>query len=138
MDEELPELIRKLLGVEGTEPKTNTPVLVVPMNNIYIGTLEVGQSEDFDGTIICSDQDVRPESKDFEKPGHVLRLRCGTGKLGSRALRAEMSLVPAFVSSLAVCSDSPKILVTCSTGNDLSVGVALALMCLYFDEDCKL
>lgn len=138
VEEELPELIRSVLRVEGAELKTNTAVLLVPMKNIYIGTLDVEPSEDVDGTIICSDQAVKPESEDFEKSGHVLQLRCGTGKLGSRALRAKMPLVPAFVSSLAVWSDSPKILITCSTGNDLSVGVALALVCLYFDDNCKI
>lgn len=137
-EEGLPELIRSVLSVEGAEPKTNTAALVVPITPIYIGRLDVGPSEGFDGTIICNDRDIRPNCEVFEKPGHVLHLRCGTGKLGSRALRAEMPLVPPFVSSLAACFDSPRILITCSTGNDLSVGVALALICLYFDDDCKL
>lgn len=136
-EEGLPELIRSLLSVEWAEPKINTAVLLLPIKTIYIGTLDVGPSEGFDGTIICNDQDVRPKSEDSERPGHVLHLRCGTGKLGSRALRAELSLVPPFVFSLATRFHPPRILVTCSTGNDLSVGVALALICLYFDDDCK-
>ncbi len=138
VEEELPILIRNLVGVEEAKSKSSTAVLVVPTKNIYIGRLDVYPSDNFDGTIMCSDQDPRLDPEDAERPGHVLHLLCSTGKLGSRALRTQIPLIPAFVSSLTKRSNCPRILIACPTGNDLSVGVALALLCLYFDENCEL
>ena len=137
-EEELSDLIQNLLQRNAAIDKDDTAVLIVPTKNIYIGTLNAGPPEIFDAIILCNDQILTKTSEDIEPPGHMLRLRCGAGKLGSRALRAKMPLVRAFVSSLIDRKDFPKILIACSTGKDLSVGIALALLCLYYDDYCKL
>ena len=137
-EEELPELIQDLLQRDAAEDESNAAVMVAPTNNIYIGTLNVGAPDTFDGLILCSDQVPSTTSQGPETSARMLCLNCGTGKLGSRALRAKMPLVRAFVSSLIDHNHCPKILVACPTGKDLSVGIALALLCLYFDDNCKL
>ena len=137
-EEELPGLIQCFLKVESAKGESNAAVLVTPAKNIYIGMSNAGPQEEFDGKIICTNQASNKYSEGVETLGHVLRLHCGAGKLGSRALRSKMPHVRAFVSSLAAHNDSAKILVVCPTGIDLSAGVALALLCLYFDDDGKL
>ncbi len=136
-EEELPGLIQKFLKVEGAKSESNAAVLVAPAKKIYIGMSNAGPQEEFDGIIICTNQATKKEPEGVETLGHVLRLHCGSGKLGSRALRAKMPHVRAFVSSLAARNDFAKILIGCPNGNDLSVGVALALLCLYCDDEGK-
>ena len=138
VEEALPGLIGELLKTEGAKDKSNAIMLLAPTKNIYVGTSIEGQLKNFDGIIVCRDPVTNKISEGNDTPGHVLHLCCGIGKLGSRALRAKLPLVPAFVSALTAQNNSPKILITCSTGNDLSVGVALALLCLFFDGDGKL
>ena len=139
-EEDLPEIISGLLVVREVKFSINLAVLLAPTKTIYIGTLGAGSLQGFDGVIICSDRLMSPDTEGVYNPGQVLNLLCGTGKLGSRALRKKLPDVPAFVSSIAVVArkGAPEILVTCPTGKDLSVGVALVLLCLYFDNDCKL
>ncbi|KAK6433620.1 tRNA A64-2'-O-ribosylphosphate transferase [Oleoguttula sp. CCFEE 5521] len=63
--------------------------------------------------------------------GKVIHLPCGTGKLGSRDLRlhlAKLEKIPRFEAPVRT------VLVTCDTGRDLSVGAALAVLCMYFDN----
>lgn len=69
---------------------------------------------------------------------NMLVLSCGIGKLGSRALRSQLPRVSPFIVSLDKHSTNPRILFTCSTGTDLSAGVALAVLCLYFNDSGKL
>lgn len=61
----------------------------------------------------------------------ILHLECSSGKLGSRNLRSELHKVPDFVEHL---NANTPIAILCSTGKDLSVGVALVLTVLYSDE----
>ena len=68
----------------------------------------------------------------------TLDILCGDGKLGSRALRSQLPRIPPFIASLADFGSTPKILFVCPTGKDLSVGIALAVLCLFFDDNCKL
>lgn len=77
--------------------------------------------------IICSSAMDESLLQDLSKVTH---LRCGAGKVGSRDLRKQLpKLVDVFESKRP-----SKIYIACSSGNDLSVGVALALDCLYFDS----
>lgn len=77
-----------------------------------------------------------PERSDSICP--TLELVCGSGKLGSRALRTQLPLLLPFLDEALARHTSSKefrILVTCATGRDLSVGVALAILCLYADRN---
>lgn len=78
----------------------------------------------------------------------VLRLNCSTGKAGSRALRHELPKLKSFFfsssspekrltaqSRTAASPPPPRILIACmSGGRDIAVGVALAVLCLVYDE----
>lgn len=106
---------------------------------LYVARLvAAARVQNYDGVIICDD---KPEgtANEAERPNHgnSLSLKCGPGKLGSRALRAELSRVPPFILSITSRNPSPKILFSCDTGTDLSVGVALVVLCLFFNDDCQ-
>lgn len=139
-DEELPDLIEEVMVIEKRrESKMENMVSITPMNNLYLGTLAAAtDAKNFDGVIICSDNLSSKTDTEQPKQAKPLFLNCGPGKLGSRALRAELSRVPPYIASLTARTDSPKILFACSTGADLSVGVALVVSCLFFDDDCKI
>ncbi|KAL9084875.1 MAG: hypothetical protein Q9159_004996 [Coniocarpon cinnabarinum] len=56
----------------------------------------------------------------------ILHLRCAKGKQGSRDLRRELTKLSDF---LPLLREHQPIAVLCPTGKDLSVGVALAVLC---------
>ena len=139
IEEDMPALIQRLVK---SRPDTGVSDAVrLGLTTLYIGTIRnISISELYDGMIICSNispsnPDQKPEDamKDGTKTLHFL---CGDGKLGSRALRSQLTLLLPFVRSLTIGGKPPKILLACSTGKDLSVGVALAVLCSFFDNDC--
>ena len=110
-----------------------------PSGRLYVARLvAAARVRNYDGVVIC---DGKPEgtANEAERPNHgnSLSLKCGPGKLGSRALRAELSRVPPFILTITSRNPSPKILFSCDTGTDLSVGVALVVLCLFFNDDCQ-
>ena len=59
---------------------------------------------------------------------------CRVGKLGSRELRSQLPQVSHFLQQFDL---RPRTLVACDTGDDLAIGVALALLCLFYDKEGK-
>ena len=112
-------------------------VLVKPTKQIYTGTVNTDSDvypEDFDGVVLCCDHTVESPIGDSNAAKKVLQLRCGAGKLGSRALRAELPRLSDFIHHVSQRIEAPRILFACPTGKDLSAGAALAALCLYFDD----
>lgn len=138
-DNELPSLIQNFINLEKDSDTIEGCVLITPTKNVYLGTLAaVKRAQDFAVVVFCSDMRSDLVLADEEQlKGKILDLKCGSGKLGSRALRGKLSAVSAFVSALTTGLKCPKILFVCSTGNDLAVGVALVVLCLFFDDDCE-
>lgn len=113
--------------------------ILPPSERLYVARLvAAARLENYDGVIICDDKREGTASE-AERPKHenLLSLKCGPGKLGSRALRAELSRVPPFILAITSRTPSPKILFSCATGTDLSIGVALVVLCLFFNDDCQ-
>ena len=135
-EDDLPMLIRKLKLTSSPDAECRV-ILVRPTETIFIGTLEAIQSTSFDGIIICNDHtDIKALcGSEAAKSNNFIELACGKGKLGSRALRHQLQHVPPFIEQLSSKVKSPKLLLACSTGKDLSAGVALAVLCMYFNED---
>lgn len=141
LDEVLPALIEEYISKDKQDcDNRNDATLVTQTNAIYLGNIATTMAPDqFDGVIICRDASSPKKHTEERDPRRlsILNLHCGIGKLGSRALRAELSHVIPFVSSLAAHTKVPRILFACSTGKDLSIGVALVVLCVFFDDDCK-
>ncbi|KAI9776476.1 MAG: hypothetical protein M1835_005513 [Candelina submexicana] len=121
--------------------------LINPTTGVYVGTSAAATAAaaasygeaDFDLIIDCSPVEKHgpPDQVDPQKIGtkvkaKSLTLPCGTGKLGSRALRKELPHAADFIAKAIndVSSDQEqsqglRILATCPTATDLAVGVAL-------------
>ncbi|MCJ1435830.1 hypothetical protein MMC27_005206 [Xylographa pallens] len=140
---EIAELLTKSNAQESMLPSTSQPTAIYPSNSkwpLFIGRLkakETSFSIDLDGIITC-DEFVSYTSPEATKNVHsppFLLLESQTGKLGSRTLRNQLPRLKPFVEKIALQTQHPRLLFTCSTGRDLSVGVALTVLCLYFDND---
>lgn len=140
-DHALPDFICELISRwQRDHYKSRNVTFISPAQNIYLGSLSAeADLEGFDGVVICSETDFRlvTEEERGSSRAQILQLHCKTGKLGSRALREKLSEVVEFIRSLASRTWAPKILFACQTGKDLSVGVALTVLCLFFDDSCK-
>lgn len=138
--EDIASLIQELMLSEKKQDEDkNIHSILPPLEILYIARLvAAARVENYDGVVICDDKS-EGTADDSERPkhGNLLSLKCGPGKLGSRALRAELSRVPAFIVAITSRISSPRILFSCATGTDLSVGVALVVLCLFFNDDCQ-
>ena len=131
-EDDLPALIQSLAGESNTQAVSRKPVLIKPTTNIWISNNAAAESyyAEFDFIVSCSEPPI--ESLVQKMKSRYVRLTCTAGKVGSRQLRAELHKLQSLLRDL---SSSSKILVTCISGRDLAVGVALALICLCCSED---
>lgn len=133
-------LIQELVLMEKKIDQDKKIYSILPSSErLYLARLVAAtRLENYDGAVICDDK-PEEDATEAERPKHenLLSLKCGPGKLGSRALRAELSRVPPFILAITSRTPSPKILFSCATGTDLSVGVALVVLCLFFNDDCQ-
>ena len=141
VEEDVPDLIQKLSIADPDNSFEIDDAVRVAPTRLYIGTvLSVARAERYDGIVICRGSAPCELDQDFKDDGarKVLDLHCGDGKIGSRALRSQLPCIPPFIASLPDNGSPPKILFVCPTGKDLSVGMALVVLCLFFDPTCKL
>ena len=139
VEEDMPDIVQELINTGQDYGIARSDTVKLARTSLYIGTLSsIAQAEpSYDGIVICGrtalskpDQEIKDE-----KQTRTLHLLCGDGKLGSRALRSQLPRIPPFIASLADSGSPPKVLFVCPTGKDLSVGIALAVLCLFFDDN---
>jgi tRNA A64-2'-O-ribosylphosphate transferase len=127
-EDKLPSLIRSIMDAEESDvrepairPVTQAKDIILTQNAV-LPKLHLN-GDDF--VVFCapSGDDLKPHAK------HI-RLECKNGKLGSRELRNELYKLfsPGCIPS------GGKLYVSCPSGKDLSVGVALAILCLFVDD----
>lgn len=142
-EDEIPHLIKQLVQADCMPTKTEM-TLIRPTSVLFVGpTISL---PDFDTKDIvveirpttikkgASDDDAVQESDKTRS----MSIACLPGKLGSRTLRHDLDLINAFVTTCISSSDAdddPRICISCATGKDHSVGVALAILCLHFDQN---
>jgi tRNA A64-2'-O-ribosylphosphate transferase len=130
-EEDAPALIERLLNDD--EGCSAVASLIKPTSKLHISSSNQMDLNGFDVVISCTPEPFTPSVLKEAGVKHYLHLKCQTGKLGSRDLRTQLPRVLYFFSSLAEPATG-KILVCCPTGKDLSVGTALAVLCLYTNE----
>ncbi|KAF1939311.1 hypothetical protein EJ02DRAFT_408790 [Clathrospora elynae] len=131
-EEDAPSVISKLVKEEKGSKAIAT--LIAPTSELFISPNENVDLAGFDVVISCTPYPFPPSILKDAGVKHYLHLKCQTGKLGSRDLRTQLPRVLCFFSSLPIPSPG-KILVCCPTGKDLSVGTALAILCLYTGDE---
>ena len=141
IEADMPALIQRL--TKSCPDTGDSDAVRLGSTSLYIGTiLNTSTPELYDGIIVCTNvppSNSGPKPEDARKNGtKILHFLCSDGKLGSRALRSHLPLLLPFVRSLNIGDKPRKILLACSTGKDLSAGVALAVLCLFFDDECML
>ena len=112
--------------------------------------------QDYDGVVKMSNESPPPTSSNHELSTNkilnvpppaasssqelstsgrsILQVQCKAGKLGSRALRTQLETIISFIGHLFASIKSPNILIMCPDGRDLSIGVALTVLCLFYDD----
>jgi len=150
---ELPELIPKLTASSSPSSINQASKLapVPPTSSLHITDLKTtaGQPADKHSLIIS----LHPETtlpNDIQPNPHHLPIALGPHKLGSRNLRTALPTITSFITTHLSQNDpenssnnnnsKPKISITiaCSTAKDHSIGVALALLCLFYASDGEL
>jgi tRNA A64-2'-O-ribosylphosphate transferase len=113
---------------------------------LYITSLaEIGSAPLKDGQVIIYLHPDKTLSDNTQCSPRELHIALGPHKIGSRNLRTALATITSFVSKAINPPDptaegppSKELLIACSTGKDHSVGVGLALLCLFFDDEGKL
>ncbi|KAL8873604.1 MAG: hypothetical protein Q9174_000952 [Haloplaca sp. 1 TL-2023] len=146
-EEDLPSLIGTLLTSQKAETQVSA-TLIRPTDCIYLAPLDSVKQEEWDAIIVCDAKNPfqpSPATDSTAKGGtipitrpRILHLPTPPGKLGSRALRNLLHLIPPFLASALESSSKPKILFSCATGKDLFVGAVLVALCLFFNDDGSL
>ncbi|KAL8761959.1 MAG: hypothetical protein Q9184_001973 [Pyrenodesmia sp. 2 TL-2023] len=154
-EDELPNLISSLVNAPTTvspAPMSAPAALIRPTQSVYIAPLSSispSSTEDWDAIIICAPTNPfpappqpTPTPTDTKPQPKILHVPCSQGKAGSRALRTQLGRIQPFIDPFLrnplYWSRPLKILCTCPTGTDLSVGAALVILCEFADGEGKL
>jgi tRNA A64-2'-O-ribosylphosphate transferase len=143
----LPALIEELIAQSVPVSATAAPALgcVKPTVNLFVGTIsDILCTETTPDTCIITLQGKVTEQGTWQTSPIRLDAGLGSTKLGSRNLRLGLPMLMAFVESILWCekqdhtSKQGRIIIASETGKDLAIGVALATLCLFFDDQGKL
>ena len=148
-EHDLPMLIRQCIFEERGCITTANSIVQVGITSLYIGPTAAitpnRRTPCFDGVIVCEEKwpsQYPPSSLDVTASAvaqsKILHLQCSAGKKGSRALRLELHKALPFIQELGQSSNPPRFLITCPTGKDLCVGVTLAILCMFYDSQCRI
>lgn len=130
-EEELPEVIEELMSdVRGSGGTKAEGTRITPTENLFICAGAVGNEDTYGLVIDCNGNETAANS-------NMIGLACRLGKLGSKDLREKLPIVAELVKERLLKDGNARVLISCSTGKDLSVGVAVALLCLYYDDSGK-
>lgn len=135
-EDELESLIETLIQQDKDESRDQvTAVGISPTSQLFIGTGYVGRTHEYDLIINC--EVGEPDSSPAGGPA-IIDLNCRPGKMGSKDLRDNLPVAATAISAQLRKDGSSRILVTCETGRDLSVGVIVAVLCVEYNDQGEL
>jgi tRNA A64-2'-O-ribosylphosphate transferase len=127
-EDELPTLIEGLVQQVGNSLASSPEVTrILPTSNIHIAAGSLYDINKFDLIVNCEGEKQGSASR-------VLHLNCRPGKLGSKDLRGKLPIAVSAVSNRLQRHPESKIMITCATGKDFSIGVAVAILCLLYND----
>ncbi|KAI0814335.1 initiator tRNA phosphoribosyl transferase [Xylaria sp. FL0064] len=140
-ESDLPDLVRLLVANQTAGPAANTPIQVAP----YISVSQLPVPAQPPSTCIITFVPKNTDQNSWVKGPALMEVGIGKQKLASRNLRVALAAICDFVDAYLrrdkqdyegiSASTGKQILIACETGKDLSVGVALALVCQFFDDE---
>lgn len=140
-EHEMPDLIETLVGEAKNTGLGGQARLVKPTTVLF-----VAPSHSIDGNYVGKDAfiiNLLPKITDqstWQTSATRIDVGLGPHKLGSRNLRTSLPFIVEFVDQMLARKSSEedgpelKILVACESGKELSIATALALSCLFFDD----
>jgi tRNA A64-2'-O-ribosylphosphate transferase len=145
-DYEIPDLIDVLIERAISTSSSQSARCVKPTSCLYITALPITSLESPDiNTCAITLLAINTEASTWLISPTRLDVGLGPHKLGSRSLRAALPAIVSFVNNFLQLpkSDHPirndkRIIIACDSGKDLSIGVALTLLCLLFDDEGNL
>lgn len=144
---ELPDKISALVAASELSLTVGVTTPIPPTTSVYISTLStllLQPPELRKLTLAISLGSEVTAADSWLKGPTILDIGLGPNKLGSRNLRTALPEIINFVTKYLITgewrddSDGFRITIACSTGKDHSVGVALALLCLFFSDSGQL
>lgn len=143
-EEDLPDLIETLIGQSCSSLGSNDKLrLVKPTSCLSISTIDSVPplANSVDTCTIVLLPKVTPKDSWPTSPSRI-DVGLGSKKVGSKNLRTALIDISEFFiknlrafASKSASSEPMPIIIACESGQDLSVGVALALLCLHFDDN---
>jgi tRNA A64-2'-O-ribosylphosphate transferase len=131
-EDELPRTIRDLLQQDDAgRPSSTQATRILPTSNLYIADVPLFELGGYDLIVNCQSDETSPGPQ-------IVNLQCRSNKLGSKDLRDKLPIAVAAVRQRLSILPESRILVTCSTGKDLSVGVVVAILCLLSNDKGEL
>ncbi|KAI0101567.1 initiator tRNA phosphoribosyl transferase [Nemania sp. FL0031] len=144
-ESDLPDLVRSLVANQTAGLALNSPVQVA--RHLFVSQLPVPAQDASTCTVTFVPKTT--EQSSWVKSPKLMEVGIGKQKLASRNLRVALASICDFVYAYlrdeipdeGAVSPSPppstpkRILIACETGKDLSIGVALALVCRFFDDE---
>lgn len=127
--EDVEDLMRTIIKRDSAIGLLGNAILVKPTKNLYLGP-GTGDLEKFGLIIDCNAALDANSAK-------LVGLGCKEGKLGSKTLREQLPKARDVVEKVLRKSLETPILVRCSTGKDLSVGVILTILCSFYEDKGK-
>lgn len=139
---DLPEIIEALMDRQEASDASRRENLIKPTSCLFISSLSKRSTE---GNIAQSCKiNLLPRTtsqETWQTSPDQLDIGLGASKLGGRNLRASLPVISAFVENAIISKTingdkkiEKHILIACESGNDFSIGVGLAIACLYFDN----
>lgn len=130
-EDELPGLIGHLTGDIGAHRPADAPVSIQSTNVSLSDNVTMERRfPDFDFVVSCSEKPSDTAASKLQS--RYVHLLCVAGKAGGRQLRERLPKIRTLQTML---SPNSTILVSCDSGRDLAVGVALTIICLYSSPD---
>jgi tRNA A64-2'-O-ribosylphosphate transferase len=130
LEDDLPEMIEKLLKESPRSHIVTPPVLIKPTNCLYIAMSDVADHQVSSHDIVVSNTESTHTRMEGAIEERHIRFTCASGKIGSRQLRGQLLRLAAM--SKMLHPDS-KIFVRGSSGADIVIGLALTILGLHFD-----
>ncbi|KAK8046843.1 initiator trna phosphoribosyl transferase protein [Apiospora saccharicola] len=135
---DLPELVKSLVATHAATSGGPTPKQLT--DNLYVGARA---AESPNPTTTCTITIVPQTTEPSEWVKNSTCMEVGLGKqykLASRNLRTALPQICDFVAQCLAASPSTSpttsdVLIRCESGKDVSVGIALALLCRVLDDD---
>jgi tRNA A64-2'-O-ribosylphosphate transferase len=128
-EESLPQAVANALQLESNAGNTSTFINIKSAAQLYLGSnsaLKELRLSAAELLISCSNEAPQLISKQ-----NHLHLVCREGKLGSRDLRTQLLKLVTILGHRQLVD---KICISCNDGRDLSVGIGLAILCLFFNQ----